>query len=178
MTSYVAIPNGDVDQDSPVTQPLMTALRDNPIAIAEGASGAPKIQTIALEPPTSATTYVIRRLQISEASTSVATYPSGLLNDRFSAEQHVGVTVLVPGSIYCYLEHRSGGTIQTSEVRILKNGVVLATWSTTSTTYVARSLTVSVAIGDSIIFQNRGASGTSYWQNLIVYSGNNNMAVA
>lgn len=35
MTSYVAIPNGDIDQDSPVTQPLMTALRDNPIAIGE-----------------------------------------------------------------------------------------------------------------------------------------------
>jgi hypothetical protein len=35
MTSYVAIPNGDIDQDSPITQPLMTALRDNPIAIGE-----------------------------------------------------------------------------------------------------------------------------------------------
>ena len=41
MTSYTAIANGDIDQDSPVTQPLVTALRDNPIAIAEGSSGAP-----------------------------------------------------------------------------------------------------------------------------------------
>ena len=45
MTSYVAIPNGDIDQDSPVTQPLMTALRDNPIAIAEGDNTAPVNQT-------------------------------------------------------------------------------------------------------------------------------------
>ena len=43
MTTYTDIPDGDVDQDSPVTQPLLTALRDNPIAIAEGAAGAPKI---------------------------------------------------------------------------------------------------------------------------------------
>lgn len=43
MTTYVPIPNGDTDQDSPITQPLIVALRDNPIAIAEGASGAPKI---------------------------------------------------------------------------------------------------------------------------------------
>ena len=41
MTTYTAITNGEIDQDSPVTQPLLTALRDNPIAIAEGASGAP-----------------------------------------------------------------------------------------------------------------------------------------
>lgn len=43
MTSYVAIANGEIDQDSPVTQALMTALRDNPIAITEGAVGAPRI---------------------------------------------------------------------------------------------------------------------------------------
>lgn len=43
MTTYTTIPNSDVDQDSPVTQPLMTALRDNPIAIVEGATGAPRM---------------------------------------------------------------------------------------------------------------------------------------
>lgn len=41
MTTYTAIPNGDIDQDSPLTQPLLTALRDNPIAAREGATGAP-----------------------------------------------------------------------------------------------------------------------------------------
>lgn len=41
MTTYVSIPNGDIDQDSPITQPLMTALRDNPLAIAEGDTTAP-----------------------------------------------------------------------------------------------------------------------------------------
>lgn len=46
MTTYTNIPDGDIDQDSPVTQPLMTALRDNPIAITEGASGAPRINPI------------------------------------------------------------------------------------------------------------------------------------
>jgi len=45
MTTYTAIANTDIDQDSPVTQPLMTAMRDNPIAMAEGASGAPKLRT-------------------------------------------------------------------------------------------------------------------------------------
>ena len=48
MTTYTAIANGEIDQDSPVTQPLMTALRDNPLSIAEGTSGAPKVQSAAL----------------------------------------------------------------------------------------------------------------------------------
>lgn len=44
MTTYTSIPNGDIDQDSPATQPLFQLLRDNPIAITEGASGAPRVQ--------------------------------------------------------------------------------------------------------------------------------------
>jgi len=47
MTTYTAIPNTSIDIDSPVTQPLLTALRDNPIAITEGSSGAPRISTAA-----------------------------------------------------------------------------------------------------------------------------------
>ena len=45
MTTYTPILPAAVDVDSPVTQILMQSLRDNPIAMAEGASGAPKIAT-------------------------------------------------------------------------------------------------------------------------------------
>jgi hypothetical protein len=41
VTTWLEIANGDVDQDSPVTQPLMTGLRDNVRAAAEGSTGAP-----------------------------------------------------------------------------------------------------------------------------------------
>lgn len=49
MTTYTAIPNSDIDRDSPITEPLMTLLRDNPIAISEGATGAPRILSPALD---------------------------------------------------------------------------------------------------------------------------------
>lgn len=49
MTTYTAIPGTDIDQDSPITQPLMTALRDNPLAQFEGAVGAPRLQFDALD---------------------------------------------------------------------------------------------------------------------------------
>lgn len=49
MTTYTTITNAEIDQDSPVTQPLMTALRDNPLAISEGDSTAPAISGKALD---------------------------------------------------------------------------------------------------------------------------------
>lgn len=41
MTTYTGILGSEIDTDSPVTESLMTRLRDNPIAITEKASGAP-----------------------------------------------------------------------------------------------------------------------------------------
>lgn len=41
MTTYTAITNASIDQDSPLTVDLMTLVRDNPIAISEGATDAP-----------------------------------------------------------------------------------------------------------------------------------------
>lgn len=48
MTTYTAIPNGDVDVDSPITTSLMQALRDNPLAIQEGDASAPRIEPKAI----------------------------------------------------------------------------------------------------------------------------------
>ena len=43
MTDYTSIADSQIDPKAPVTSELLTAYRDNPIAIAEGAAGAPKI---------------------------------------------------------------------------------------------------------------------------------------
>lgn len=48
MTAYTAIPDADIDPESPGTTTLFTRLRNNPIAITEGSSGAPKIQLNAM----------------------------------------------------------------------------------------------------------------------------------
>jgi hypothetical protein len=41
MTNYTAIADTEIDKDSPVTAPVMTRLRDNPVAISEGGGPAP-----------------------------------------------------------------------------------------------------------------------------------------
>lgn len=47
-TAYVAIPDVQIEQDKPVTESLLAALRDNPLAIAEGDSGAPRVKPVIL----------------------------------------------------------------------------------------------------------------------------------
>lgn len=49
MTDWTTITDSQVDPKAPVTSELMTAMRDNPIAISEGATGAPKVQTEAIQ---------------------------------------------------------------------------------------------------------------------------------
>lgn len=59
MTSYTAIPNTDLDQNSPVTEPLMLLIRDNPIAMLEGAAGAPRMAKAVQLGHSSATTPIV-----------------------------------------------------------------------------------------------------------------------
>lgn len=78
MTTYTAIPNSDVDQDSPVTQTLVTLLRDNPLAIAEGSTDAPRVQPRALQTgllgKTSATSEVFDITNIKAVRLDLAAY--------------------------------------------------------------------------------------------------------
>lgn len=48
MADWTAISDSQLDPKAPVTSELMNALRDNPIALAEGATGAPIIQPEAI----------------------------------------------------------------------------------------------------------------------------------
>lgn len=63
MATYTAITDAEIDQDSPVTQTLMTKYRDNLIATAEGAAGAPRIEDAALDTTvtTAGTNWVLAR---------------------------------------------------------------------------------------------------------------------
>lgn len=64
MTDWTTIADSQVDPKAPVTSELMTALRDNPAAITEGAIGAPKIQEAAMDEDS------VNRLAIKDGTAS------------------------------------------------------------------------------------------------------------
>lgn len=53
MADWIDITDSAVDPDAPLTSDLGYAFRDNPIAISEGASGAPKVKALAFSNRTS-----------------------------------------------------------------------------------------------------------------------------
>lgn len=99
MTTYTAIPNGDVDAESPITTTLMTLLRDNPIAITEGASGAPTISAGAF------TAGAIVNADIN-ASAAIAT-------SKLASDNGISQTMLAPN---CVGQSEVNGATNTASV--------------------------------------------------------------
>ena len=112
---WTNIPNSDIDQDSPVTVALMTALRDNPEAIADGDSGAPRITDGALS--TSVTTagrnWVILRY---------ATVPANAVGSLMLARDVVNTDQIVPGNT------RAGSQLRSSNVFGNEGTQLTGTW--------------------------------------------------
>ena len=153
------------------------ALRDNPIAIANGDAGAPKVQNVALAPifvgamaaPTAGSTYIIKRIQQAALAVSGTT-----------AVQVATCNCIIPGVIRVYAEHRRIiGTIQSN---VYKNNVLVTTWATSSAGFVGNIVDVSVALGDQIEIRSfmttSGSGENGQIQNMFIYSGTYTAAVA
>jgi len=165
MTTYTTIPNTDVDQDSPITVTLMTALRDNPTAITEGASGAPEILPAALLAPTAGATYTLLEIVNSTSRTMYKTSYSTVVDHAIDGSYTGGddnyftqrVRVLVPGVIRVTLDHGENNN-GTSYVRTLLNGVEQDTGSNPSGTYSTFTSDITVAVGDIVTIQQRSSN--------------------
>lgn len=99
MADYIAQPDTAVDPDAPVTSDLMYALRDNPIAMFEGASGAPRLADSALNPTLAAVgavgiLWVGRRSAAAEWN-AVGAVVTGVV-DNINV---VGTTPVSPGEV-------------------------------------------------------------------------------
>lgn len=180
MTTYSVIPDTNLDPGKPVRSVDGKTLRDNPIAITEGASGAPRIRTAALQAPEAGTAYLINRVQDATVQTTSDTYADANLHKSADYTKHVGVVALVSGVVTAYGEHAAEvATLGTSFLRVIKNGALIQEWSTTSFSLQARQVNVSVSVGDVVVFQQRCSTGTSsVFANLRIYSNQPDMAVA
>ena len=139
MTTYTAIANTEIDQDSPVTQPLMAKLRDNPIAIVSGATGAPRINPGAHGYPATGSVVVWR----SALSGSNVGQTTGLIR-----EAHV---ICGSGSLTAAATYGAVSGTATLTVRV--NGATV-TGGSFSTALGSSSVTaaVSVSFGDVLSF--------------------------
>lgn len=105
MTDYTTILDTQVDPEAPITSELMTALRDNPIAITEGASGAPQVQRAAIQ------NAAVDNTKIELTTTSY----SGTVNDSTNAFIPIPSRAFFPSYSYgadTRLEFYNNGTLR------------------------------------------------------------------
>jgi hypothetical protein len=107
MTVYTAVADSDIDPESAGTTTLFTRLRDNPIAITEGASGAPAIQTAALEQTASSeavTTATIRDLAVTAAKIAAGAVTGSKIGTAIGSTGtqliSSGTTWTIPAGLY------------------------------------------------------------------------------
>lgn len=140
MASWIDILNGQIDTDSPVTQSLMTALRDNPIAAFEGASGAPRLVLKAIDPVAVGDT---ARSSVSGSYTAGTT--SGFTDLHTFAFAQIGTARF----------KTTGNPTRLYRTRAGTQSLVAETISGSSF-----SADIGVRPGDEFLFQMRNAVGT------------------
>jgi hypothetical protein len=123
MTTYTAIPDANLDPDSPARSIDALALRDNPIAITEGASGAPRVASdLAVDwdtggvGATAAKNWVLAKTAAATAG-AVGTY-SFAVPTTGAASYAFGATIaggsLARAGVYPTVESLSQGILSTS----------------------------------------------------------------
>jgi hypothetical protein len=166
MTTYTAIPDANLDPDSPARSIDALALRDNPIAITEGASGAPSILNAAFR--SVAVGAVISWARPDEQATTDTAYPATGIADLPNSSI---IRVYADGTVRIKGSHKTSNAGSNSSYRILKNGVLVIQHLTVSLTLIAQSDDVSVAFGDVIELQHHSSGGDTSTLSLLSIGG-------
>lgn len=152
MADWTDLPNPAVQQGGLPSGATVTALRDNPIAIAEGQPGAPRISLLALEPILIGDTIrLAREGSVSKQGTGF----QAVLTAAFCQWGEVRVT---------FQYSRSGGGTGNIEVQVVRqagygNVTILNSWVTNTTSWQNASIDVSVSPGDLIQVAVQGSGG-------------------
>lgn len=147
MTTYTTITNAEIDQDSPVTQPLMTAMRDNPLAIAEGDATAPGVMIEALKISAGTT------VRISNDAEQIITSASAI--DVFDTTRF-----FQKGQFNLFFEYRHVYS-QTMTVRVYINGSLTSTFTTASSSFVQVSDNFNMTIYGTVRVTANVGSGAN-----------------
>ena len=202
MADFTTIPDSNIEPGRPTRSIDGLALRDNPIAIAEGAAGAPKIAgqqgpavetggiadaavtNVKLGPaPTSGTAQILWQAFDGERASDSSAFNNwppntttyyGLRSEAFWDEtRNIHVVMVAEGVVTCQFQVRRISDGNHAQ-RILKNGATLASYGTPGTSFATRSVTTSVERGDVITFQMRNNSTARFtiWRNIQIRSSN------
>ena len=171
MADWTNLPNAAVGVGGLPSGTTVTALRDNPVAIAEGAPGAPRLYGKAAVPRSQQAELPVLSLSASDDVTLSDLHYSGNFSNTSTGSsnfQSAGIitSVLMSGTVRFRATQSStpfiSGQSSESRIRILKNGVVVETWTAASPSSTrTRSIDLAVDVGDTFEWQVRVGSGAT-----------------
>ena len=97
MATFTTIPDTDLDANSPITENIMLALRDNALAIAEGDASAPSIKTKALSLTQSTVSTIILNSVGPDLTISTAILPKGIYYGQLTTTYTGAIEILING---------------------------------------------------------------------------------
>ena len=158
MADYTDLSNAAVGIGGLPSGATVTALRDNPIAIAEGAVDAPKIQGAAAADEGRG----LPVLTVSAADTvavdrgagsvpGITTNPSGV-----PVVAHTYTIITYTGSMRFIASHATTDAGFASNLSLYKNDVLVNSWSTTSIAPITRSEDVTIVPTDVLEWRHGG----------------------
>ena len=168
MTDYRDIPDSEIESEKPVTNTLMTALRDNATAISEGSTGAPKIQSAAIDSQVVTTSKIADNAVTVEKNALYSNSRQYVSGDNFMISAPM-VTITSRANSYlntgCYVECKYDGSLtlilagksdssSDAKARVRKNdSTTLATFTVGGTSLSDYEVSFSVNAGDFIMLQ-------------------------
>ncbi len=164
MADWTTIPDSSIEPGKPIRSIDGLALRDNPIAISEGASGAPRIVGKAAKrfadypvlSVTAADTYSASTGSNPEPLSTTTSSTSEVVAYRFTISKYTGSLRFKTGQRGGSYDPGEGGiTTTTSTLRIFKNGTLIQTYTTSGTTFVTRTNDISIVPGDVIEWRHK-----------------------
>ena len=165
MADWTTLPNAAVGVGGLPSGTTVTALRDNPVAIAEGAPGAPRIygdaaatfDEYAADNPLAAVGVTGDLFDVFNAFSgsfaSISTTSSTFQSSGIITAQYI------TGTVRFSARQNSSASGRTNEMRFLKNGIVIDTWSVSGGSAETRTVDISVANGDTFEWQARSTAG-------------------
>lgn len=158
--TWTTIPDSNIEPGKAVRSVDMIAMRDNIPALANGDPGAPRINHKAIAKALTVNVGSVYQFGASGLDTGggYGTSWTTIANVR---------AMLYKGNIRLTGSHYYGGGTGSSELRFLKNGVVLASYSTNSLTPQTRTFDTTVNRGDQLTFEVRGSTYLTAYGGLV-----------
>jgi len=168
--TWTVVSDAALAVNKPARSADIKAIRDNITALANGDAGAPQIQISALvtgtlpvtslEAPTAGDTYTLWRgtLSAEEVSTLTATFNDSTITNLNTNEMVARCQLAGVVRFKADLRHFIGGA--TASIRIVKNGTLVTTKTTTSASYVAQTQDITVAADDVLKFTLTSSNAT------------------